>query len=64
MLATLWKVADSSTATLMGDMYRRRTQSNLSKIEALRQAQIALASQPRTSHPFYWAPFVLMGNWK
>ncbi|MFN8868839.1 MAG: CHAT domain-containing protein [Pseudomonadota bacterium] len=64
VLATLWKVADSSTATLMGDMYRRRTQSNLSKIEALRQAQIALASQPRTSHPFYWAPFVLMGNWK
>ncbi len=64
VLATLWKVADSSTATLMGDMYRRRTQFSLSKIEALRQAQIALASQPSTSHPFYWAPFVLMGNWK
>jgi CHAT domain-containing protein len=64
VLATLWKVADSSTASLMGDMYRRRTQSSLSKIEALRQAQIALASQPRTSHPFYWAPFVLMGNWR
>jgi CHAT domain-containing protein len=64
VLATLWKVADSSTATLMGDMYRRRTQSGLSKIEALRQAQVALAAQPRTAHPFYWAPFVLMGNWK
>lgn len=64
VLATLWKVADSSTATLMGDMYRRRTQSGLSKIEALRQAQVALAAQPRFAHPFYWAPFVLMGNWK
>ena len=64
VLATLWNVADSSTATLMGDMYRRRAQGGQSKIEALRQAQIALASQPRTSHPFYWAPFVLMGNWK
>jgi CHAT domain-containing protein len=64
VLATLWKVADSSTATLMGDMYRRRTQSGLSKIEALRQAQMAMAAQPRTAHPFYWAPFVLMGNWK
>jgi CHAT domain-containing protein len=64
VLATLWKVADGSTATLMGDMYRRRTQSGLSKIEALRQAQVALAAQPRTSHPFFWAPFVLMGNWK
>jgi CHAT domain-containing protein len=64
VLATLWKVADSSTATLMGDMYRRRTQAGLSKIEALRQAQVALAAQPRTAHPFFWAPFVLMGNWK
>jgi CHAT domain-containing protein len=64
VLATLWNVADQSTATLMGDMYRRRAQVGLSKIEALRQAQVALASNPRTSHPFYWAPFVLMGNWK
>jgi CHAT domain-containing protein len=64
VLATLWNVADQSTATLMGDMYRRRAQGGLFKIEALRQAQLALASNPRTSHPFYWAPFVLMGNWK
>jgi CHAT domain-containing protein len=64
VLATLWKVADSSTATLMGDMYRRRLQGGLSKIEALRQAQMSMAAQPRTAHPFYWAPFVLMGNWK
>ena len=41
-----------------------RTQAGLSKIEALRQAQVALAAQPRTAHPFFWAPFVLMGNWK
>ena len=64
VLATLWQVADGSTATLMSDMYRRRTRYNLSKIEALRQAQIALSEQARTAHPFYWAPFVLMGNWK
>jgi CHAT domain-containing protein len=64
VLATLWKVADSSTATLMGDMYRRRVQGGLPKIEALRQAQMSMAAQPRTAHPFYWAPFVLMGNWK
>jgi len=64
VLATLWKVADQSTATLMGDMYRRRIDSGLAKIEALRQAQLALAAQPRTTHPFYWAPFILMGHWK
>ena len=64
VLATLWPVADQSTASLMGDMYRRRSDGGVSKIEALRQAQVALASQPRTAHPFYWAPFILMGNWK
>ena len=63
VLATLWPVADQSTASLMADTYRRRQQRQLSKIEALRQAQIALQAQGRYSHPFYWAPFILMGNW-
>ena len=49
-------------ATLMGDGYCKRTQSGLSKIEALRQAQVALAAQPRTAHLFYWAQLALMGN--
>jgi CHAT domain-containing protein len=64
VLATLWPVADQSTATLMADMYKKRQEKNLTKIESLRQAQISLLSQPRYAHPFYWAPFILMGNWK
>jgi CHAT domain-containing protein len=64
VLATLWPVADQSTASLMADMYRRRQAQGLSKIEALRQAQMALMQQPKYAHPFYWAPFILMGNWK
>lgn len=64
VLATLWPVADQSTATLMADMYKQRQDKSLTKIEALRQAQISLLSQPKYAHPFYWAPFILMGNWK
>ena len=64
VLATLWPVADQSTAALMADMYRRRQGLSLSKIEALRQAQLALQAQPKYAHPYYWAPFILMGNWK
>lgn len=63
VLATLWPVADSSTADLMSDMYRRRQTLGLNKAEALRQAQVAML-QGKYSHPFYWAPFILMGNWK
>jgi CHAT domain-containing protein len=47
----------------MADTYRRRQTLRLSKIEALRQAQMALQAQGRYRHPFYWAPFILMGNW-
>ena len=64
VLATLWPVADQSTASLMADMYRRRQDLQVSKIEALRQAQLALQAQPKYVHPYYWAPFILMGNWK
>ena len=64
VLATLWSVADQSTASLMANMYRIRQEQHLIKIEALRQAQLSLMAQPRYSHPFYWAPFILMGNWR
>jgi CHAT domain-containing protein len=64
VLATLWPVADGSTAKLMSDMYQRRQSQGLSKIEALRQAQLAMMSQPKYAHPFYWAPFILLGNWQ
>lgn len=63
VLATLWPVADQSTAKLMAEMYRRRQEQKLTKTEALRQAQLLLLSQSRYAHPFYWAPFILMGNW-
>ena len=64
VLATLWPVADQSTAILMAEMYRRRQDQYLTKIEALRQAQLSLLAQSRYAHPFYWAPFILMGHWK
>jgi len=64
VLATLWPVSDGSTAKLMSDMYQRRQSQRLSKIEALRQAQLAMISQPKYTHPFYWAPFILLGNWQ
>jgi CHAT domain-containing protein len=57
-------VADESTATLMADMYRRRQSDSLTKIEALRQSQLALMLRTKYAHPYYWAPFILMGNWK
>ena len=62
-LATLWSVRDESTAKLMVEFYRELAQPGISKAEALRLGQLALLKEPRYEHPFYWAPFILVGNW-
>jgi CHAT domain-containing protein len=62
-IATLWSVRDESTAALMAQFYRQLTLPKMTKSEALRQAQLELLHQSQYSHPFYWAPFVLVGNW-
>ncbi|MFN2197708.1 MAG: CHAT domain-containing protein [Anaerolineales bacterium] len=65
LLASLWAVDDESTAMLMEQFYGR-LQAGLSRREALRAAQLYLlqAGQvpARCRHPYYWAPFFLVGN--
>lgn len=63
-LATLWQVNDESTAELMVGFYRQLIQNpGISKAKALQIAQIELSKQSQYQHPFYWASFVLVGNW-
>lgn len=62
-LATLWQVSDVATADLMGWFYRELTNTTATKAEALRHAQLALLQDPHYQHPFFWAPFILVGNW-
>ncbi len=57
----LWQVNDESTAKLFIEMYRNLRDA--SKAEALRKAKLTLLKDPATSHPCYWAPFILVGNW-
>ncbi|MGP1385357.1 MAG: tetratricopeptide repeat protein [Thainema sp.] len=92
VIASLWSVNDSSTSLLMQRFYQLLATGELTKAEALRQAQIALLEQDfseigirdrrddgtviavdretglppavsnNLSHPYYWAPFILIGN--
>jgi len=60
VLASLWSVADVSTARFMKSFYGH-LRGGKSKDEALRQAQL---EQAREVHPFHWAAFQLTGDWR
>ncbi len=62
-LASLWTVDDGGTQALMNAFYATLKTNNTTKAEALQQAQIALITGSNNlSHPYYWAPFILIGN--
>jgi CHAT domain-containing protein/tetratricopeptide (TPR) repeat protein len=62
---SLWSVADRSTAELMPDFYKRYLAAQgHAPATALRAAQQQMIAGKRYSAPFYWAPFVLVGDWK
>ncbi|MEJ5246494.1 CHAT domain-containing protein [Caldilinea sp.] len=60
LLVSLWMVDDAATAELMAHFYQALL-SGLRPAAALRQAQRALLA--RHPHPFFWAPFTLIGRW-
>jgi CHAT domain-containing protein/tetratricopeptide (TPR) repeat protein len=62
--ASLWKVDDEATGELMGRFYVDMLQKNRSPAAALRQAQLAMWQQTKWQAPFFWAAFVLQGEWK
>jgi len=62
-LGTLWTVSDQSTADFMQQFYRELFTPNITKAEAVQRAQLHLLKQPESSHPYFWAPFILVGNW-
>jgi CHAT domain-containing protein len=90
VMATLWPIADDSTADLMAGFYKSLLDQQLDKATALRLAQVSMihksedgalamvvkrgvqagdepaeapGEQQPHSHPYYWAAFILMGNW-
>lgn len=62
--ASLWKVDDRATADLMKRFYYFLLKENLRPADALRKAQISMLKEKPTQNPYYWAPFVLHGDWK
>lgn len=62
---TLWSVADRPTADLMADFYRNLLNPQApSTSAAMQTARLSLLARKETSAPYFWAPFVLVGDWQ
>jgi CHAT domain-containing protein/tetratricopeptide (TPR) repeat protein len=64
VIASLWNVRDAATAELMKRFYRNMLTGKSSPAAALREAQISMWREPRWAAPYYWAGFVLQGEWR
>jgi CHAT domain-containing protein len=62
-LGSLWPVDDAAAAQFMPEFYQALLQTDTNKAQALQQAQLSLMKDKQYEHPYFWAPFILVGNW-
>ena len=64
-VASLWCLNDNSSVELISEFYRQlASDPNVSKAKALQRAQVKLLEDEDFSHPLYWAPYLVIGNWQ
>ncbi|OQA09689.1 MAG: CHAT domain protein [bacterium ADurb.Bin374] len=61
LLLTLWSISDTATAEFMSSFYAHLLRADR-PLEALWEARRRMLSIPGLAHPFFWAPFVLIGE--
>ncbi len=64
VVASLWKVDDSATAELMAQFYKEIFTHGKRPAAALQAAQLHVSKQKRWREPYYWAGFILQGEWR
>lgn len=64
VVVSLWNVNDKATAELMGRFYRGMLREKKTPAAALRTAQMEMSRQKQWQSPYYWAAFVLQGEWR
>jgi CHAT domain-containing protein len=64
VVVSLWSVDDDATSELMGRFYKGILKDGLRPAAAIRNAQVEMWKQPKWRAPYFWAAFVLQGEWK
>lgn len=63
VVSSLWQVDDQATAELMGRFYYKILKEQIRPAAALRSSQLEIMAQKRWESPYYWAAFILHGDW-
>ncbi len=63
LIASLWSVSDEGTLALMTAFYERLAKGD-DLGHALQAAQRAMIASDKHAHPFFWAPFIIVGDWR
>jgi len=63
VIVSLWNVNDKATASLMQRVYAGILKTNKTPASSLRAAQIEMWRQKQWHSPYYWAAFVMQGEW-
>ena len=63
VLGSLWPVPDKATTQLMKTFYSQLSSTQMTKAQALQHTQLELLRKQKYKHPYYWAAFILVGNW-
>ena len=64
VVASLWKVDDAATAALMTEFYKEMFTKAKKPAAALRAAQLTISTQTRWHDPYFWAGFIIQGEWR
>ena len=68
LILSLWPVDDEATRAWMVELYRGRFENKLSTAQSVREACLAVLAKRREQnqsvHPFYWAAFKAVGDWR
>ncbi len=62
VVASLWQVQDDATSILMTEFYTNL--KTMPKSEALQKAKLKLIKNPKYGFPYYWAPFIMVGDYR
>ncbi len=62
-VATLWFINDKAASTLVTEFYSQLKEGAVTKAQAIQNAQVHLIKNTPYQHPYFWSPFLLIGNW-